>query len=73
VLAEVAEEGVDRLGDLPPELAVDHQLRGMVVEAVMLAVEDARAEIGELDLSDALERVPDLRVGVRDRRAVPVQ
>ena len=62
--AQVGHEGVEALGDRRPQTAVQRGLPGMRVEAAVIAVEDPRAEIGEMHLGDALELAA--RSGVRD-------
>ena len=63
---EVVHEGGDAFGDVLPQLVVHPGLVGVAVEAAVVAVEDARAKVGHVDLGYPLELVGQRGVGVLD-------
>ena len=64
VLAEVVQEGVQALGNVLPQLVGHAGLVGVAVEAAVIDVEDAGAEVGHVHLGDALQLLGDGGVGV---------
>ena len=66
MLAEVVQEGVQALGNVLPKLVGHAILVGVAVEAAVVDVEDAGAEVGHVHLGDALQLLGDGSVGVLD-------
>ena len=66
VLSEVIEETLDGFGDVLPELVVHTGLVGVGVEGAVVAVEDAGAEPGLVNLRDSLELGGDGGVRILD-------
>ena len=70
VLAEVIQEGVQALGNVLPQLVGHASLVGVAVEAAVVDVEDAGAEVGHVHLSDTFQLFGDGGVGVLNVRGV---
>ena len=64
ILAQVVEEALLGLGDVGPQLVVHADLVGVAIEAAVVAVEDAGAQVGLVHLRDALQLGSDRGVRV---------
>src|SRR5215471_13013391 len=70
MLFQVIEEAGDTLGDVSPQLVVHTVLVGVAIEAAVVTVEDARAKIGHVHLSNTLQLLGNGRLRVLHGRRV---
>ncbi len=68
VLAQVGHERLDALAHGAPQIAVTRVLPGMRIEGAVVAVEDPGADVGDVNLRDALQFAGDRAVRVLHRR-----
>ena len=70
VLPQVLEEAGDSLGDVFPQLVVHSKLVGVAVKATVVAIQDAGAQVGLVNLGNAPQLGRDGSVRVLDRGSV---
>src|SRR3954453_2758515 len=70
VLAQIGHERLNALAHGAPQIAVTGVLPGMRVEGAVVAVEDAAADLGDMNLRDALQLAGDRRFRILHGRGV---